>query len=261
MKRFAVCLTVIVAAASMCGAAVDQTIGYVQVNPLAVQPGGFNTNTGTVGQMTVTGLAPNQCVQTGPNGLLMVTGANCGTSGGGGSSSLQVTIGGVQVTSPTASINLKSGQFTGVAVGSTSTIALNGSSVTLQGNAYNIANIAADTGTFITASSTSLTYLQISSAVATYIQRPELVNGYLSLSSATATYIQASSYHFYLSPEIVSLPLLTVTPMAQIARRGRLLYPGTYLDLEQGLSSLRLRLYSLTSKHLRPALPLPALED
>jgi len=56
------------------------------------------------------------------------------TSGGsGGASALQVTQGGVQITSPTASMNFQTNQFTLAAVGSTSTIALNASSVTLQG--------------------------------------------------------------------------------------------------------------------------------
>jgi len=52
-------------------------------------------------------------------------GSGSGGGGGGGSSALQITSSGVQITSPTASINFFSPDFSLGAVGSTSTIALN----------------------------------------------------------------------------------------------------------------------------------------
>ena len=64
-----------------------------------------------------THLANNQCVQTDGSHQLISTGGSCG--GGGGSSSLQVTNSGVQVTSPTASVNFYGGDFLANAIGST----------------------------------------------------------------------------------------------------------------------------------------------
>lgn len=55
---------------------------------------------------------------------LTCSGTPCGSSSSGGSSALQVTSNGVQVTSPTPSMNFGT-QFTLAAVGSTSTVALN----------------------------------------------------------------------------------------------------------------------------------------
>lgn len=104
---------------------------------------------------------PNSCMQTDANGVPSVTGSNCGSGGSGGSSTLQITQGGVQITSPTPSINFNNSQFTIGAVGSTATVALNGSSVTLQGN-----NLSA---TYLTNSSATLTYVQASSVAATYV--------------------------------------------------------------------------------------------
>lgn len=59
-----------------------------------------------------------------------------GGGGGGGSSTLQISSSGVQITSPTASINFNGQQFSLGAIGSTATIAVNGTSVTLQGNTF-----------------------------------------------------------------------------------------------------------------------------
>lgn len=86
------------------------------------------------GPLNVSGLTANQCVQTGAGGLLTVTGAACG--GSGGSSALAVNQNGVQVTSPTIAINMLSPPFivTAVGGGTTAQISLDGSSVTLRGN-------------------------------------------------------------------------------------------------------------------------------
>lgn len=78
------------------------------------------------GAITDSALTVGQCVQAGAGGLLTVSGSACGAGGGsGGSSALQVTQSGVQITSPTASINFYSGDFTLGAIGSTSTVLLN----------------------------------------------------------------------------------------------------------------------------------------
>lgn len=114
--------------------------GYVQITTGAVQSGGFYTQTGTVQTFTDTGLPANQCVQTGAGGLLTTTGGQCGSGSGGGASTLQVTQNGVQITSPTASINFYGPPFILGAIGSTSTVTLNPSSVTLQGNTFNGVN-------------------------------------------------------------------------------------------------------------------------
>lgn len=108
--------------------AASQITGYVQINPPnSPQSGGFNTQSGTVGTFTDTGLPANQCVQTGPGGLLSTTGTQCGAGGGGpsGASLLQVTQSGVQITSPTASINFFGNDFKLQGIGSTSTVTLN----------------------------------------------------------------------------------------------------------------------------------------
>lgn len=86
--------------------------------------GGIGGTYGIVGgSLTASNLASGQCVQTGTGGILTVTGSACG-SGGGGSSALQVTESGVQITSPTASINFYGGDFNLSAIGSTSTVYL-----------------------------------------------------------------------------------------------------------------------------------------
>lgn len=71
-----------------------------------------------------------QALTTNGSGVLSF---NTISGGSGGSSSLQITQSGVQITSPTASINFTGPPFVLSANGSTSTIALNASSVTLQG--------------------------------------------------------------------------------------------------------------------------------
>lgn len=114
--------------------AAQPIISYVQITTGAVQRGGFSTQTGVVGQMNVTGLSTGECVQTGANGLLQTTGAQCGSgSGGGGASTLEVIAGAVR-SSPTVTVGFPSPQFTGALSGSSVTVTLNSSSVTLQGN-------------------------------------------------------------------------------------------------------------------------------
>lgn len=103
---------------------------------------------------TFSSLSSGQCVQAGTGGLLTTTGSSCG-SGDGGSSSLQITQGGVQITFPTSSMNFQTNQFSLAAVVSTSTIALNASSVTLQGqNVINLTSTLQSGATFFVSSGT-----------------------------------------------------------------------------------------------------------
>lgn len=106
----------------------DGTTRYIQLRPSRPTPNSYNlvlpATPGIVSQVLAISNVSGSTVTLG-----FTT-----PSGGGGSSSLQITSGGVQITSPTMSINFNASQFSLAAVGSTSTIALNGSSVTLQGN-------------------------------------------------------------------------------------------------------------------------------
>ena len=122
MRRLGISFAILIMAASIGGAAIGQITGYIQNQTSAVQPGGFSTQTGTVGTLTDTGLPASQCVQTGPGGLLTTTGSNCAAgSGGSGASTLGVNNFGVPITSPTAQINFI-GPLTVTAIGSTATV-------------------------------------------------------------------------------------------------------------------------------------------
>lgn len=67
--------------------------------------------------------------------------AACGSGGGSGASTLQVSLGGTQVSSPTVTVNFDSSTFSGSASPSTTAnIGLKPSSATLQGNTFNAAN-------------------------------------------------------------------------------------------------------------------------
>ena len=81
---------------------------------------------GGVSIQNTTGVAPTSgnCGVWGNNYTMNDSGSPCGTGSGGGSSALQVTQGGVQITSPTASMNFSASQFALAAVGSTATITL-----------------------------------------------------------------------------------------------------------------------------------------
>jgi hypothetical protein len=96
-----------------------------------------NASSMTVSTMAVSGLAPNQCVQTGAGGLLVVSGNGvCGSGGGGGGTPLEIMVNGLRISSPTPSENFK-GPFLGsIPAGATTQISLDPSSVTLQGNAF-----------------------------------------------------------------------------------------------------------------------------
>jgi hypothetical protein len=89
-------------------------------------------------------------------------------SGGGGTSSLSVNQNGVQITSPTAMINFVGPPFSLTQNGSTSTIRLDVSSVTLLGQDLS--------GKYLLNSSATATYLMLSSASATY---PVLTGGFV----------------------------------------------------------------------------------
>ena len=79
-------------------------------------------------------LTSGRCVETDSAGKLTSAAAACGTgSGGGGASTLEV-LAGVSRTSPTVTVGFPSPQFTGTITGSSMTVKLDGSSVTLQGN-------------------------------------------------------------------------------------------------------------------------------
>jgi hypothetical protein len=94
-------------------------------------------------------LGSGQCIQSDGNGNLASAGAPCGTGGGGGGGSPLETIFGTARSSPTLTIKANA-PFTGSVSGSTNTLGLDGSSVTLQGNYFNLASIAGSTGTIQT---------------------------------------------------------------------------------------------------------------
>lgn len=142
-------------------------VSYIQ-STSSLQPGAtFYVSSGTVaGNFYNSSLANGQCVQAGVGGLLSSSGASCGTSGGS-SSALQVTQGGVQITSPTASMNFQTNQFSLAAVGSTSTVALNSSSVTLQGqNVIDLTSSLQSGATFYVSSGTVQQQLIVGPATA-----------------------------------------------------------------------------------------------
>lgn len=94
----------------------------------------FDTNTFvTASSITANNLSPSQGVCTDASANLITSGSSCGAGGGGGTSSLQTTQSGVQITSPTSSLNFTGPPFSLTAVGTTSQINLNPSSVTLLG--------------------------------------------------------------------------------------------------------------------------------
>lgn len=91
-----------------------------------------------LGDVDTTGKANGDCLTWNSSSANWVPGT-CGS--GSGSSSLNVTVGGTQISSPTASIVFSSGPFTGSqSPTGTATIGLNASSATLQGNTFNEAN-------------------------------------------------------------------------------------------------------------------------
>ena len=149
--------------------------------------------------------------------------------GGGGASSLAVTVG-VARSSPTSDVMFNAPPFIGTVSGSTITVSVNYSSFTMQGQAplltqssatatyLNIAQgltQSSATATYVnvaqgltqssasvtyvnvaqglTQSSATATYLQLTSATVTYAPRTENATTYLTQSSATATYLQLSS--------------------------------------------------------------------
>lgn len=95
------------------------------------------------------------------SGVIVSTIIPTSSGGGSGSSALEV-LAGVSRTSPTVTVGFPSTQFSGAVTGSSMTVTLLSSSVTLQGNAYSIANIAADTGTIKTLDATRITFSSIS---------------------------------------------------------------------------------------------------
>jgi len=120
-------------------------VGYVQITTGAVQSGGFSTQTGKVQSLTVSGLSPNQCVQTTTGGLLATTGAQCSAGGGGGASSLNISSGSasvpITISSPTVKVIVDSNTFVGSLVNAATVfLTLNPSSATLQGNTFNSSN-------------------------------------------------------------------------------------------------------------------------
>lgn len=108
-------------------------IGGTGNNAVRVIMSTFTVSSATItGPLNISSLSTGQCLQSGSGGLITTSGAPCGSGGGGGTSALQVTQSGVQITSPTASMNFNGTFFSLAGSGSTSTIAVSGSSVTLQ---------------------------------------------------------------------------------------------------------------------------------
>jgi hypothetical protein len=104
-------------------------IGYVQIstNSIPLQPGAFNTSSGTVGTLNVSGLSPSQCVQTGASGQLTTTGVPCGSGIVSGPSSGTITAS-AQNNVPFYSVSGTSNVLSGV-----SAFQFNGTSVTVNG--------------------------------------------------------------------------------------------------------------------------------
>jgi peptidoglycan/xylan/chitin deacetylase (PgdA/CDA1 family) len=97
----------------------------------------------SVGSITIRNVASGtQCLQADASGNVTGTGSACSVGGGGGSSTLEVTVG-PRISSPTATIAFNFNQFTGTLAGSaTSQIDLNSSSVTLQGNSIRFTDLS-----------------------------------------------------------------------------------------------------------------------
>lgn len=107
---------------------------------------------GAGGIGALVGTFTNSLTVAGQN-VCQANGTNCPAGGAG--ASIQVTQGGVQITSPTSSMNYQTNQFSLAAVGSTSTIALNVSSVTLQGqNVIDLTSSLQSGATFFVSSGT-----------------------------------------------------------------------------------------------------------
>lgn len=136
------------------------------------------------------------------------TSMNTAAISSGGGSTLQVKRGGVEVSSPTNSIDFDSAQF-GITQSPSgeANFALSPASVTLLGQS--VLSLSSATATyvqhssavanFLTISSAAATYpltsyvLSGSSAIATYLQKTAGASTYLEMSSATVTYLQLSS--------------------------------------------------------------------
>lgn len=64
--------------------AIGPIISYVQISTGAVQPGGFNTSTGTVSSsFSLPYVGGTQCIHS-INGIVSGSGSDCGSGGGGG---------------------------------------------------------------------------------------------------------------------------------------------------------------------------------
>lgn len=174
-------------------------LGYLFI-PKIVLAGGVCGTTGN--QQTVfnpfTGKQDYVCVYAG--------------GGGGGTPTLQISLGGTQVSSPTATVNFSSFSFTAnqSPVGQAN-IGINFSSVASQSDLANYLTLSSATATylqitssgsflsissatanFLTQSSATITYLQIGSS-GTFLSISSATANYLTLSSATATYLQIGS--------------------------------------------------------------------
>lgn len=118
-------------------------------------PFGFSASTGVFSTSLTVG-GQNVC---------QANGTNCPASGGG-ASALQVTQNGVQITSPTASINFAGPPFLLGNVSSTATVTLNASSVTLQGqNVIDLTSSLQSGATFYVSSGTVLGTLIVTSPI------------------------------------------------------------------------------------------------
>lgn len=96
----------------------------VSATTIAVS-GTISVSSITASSVSITGLNTGQCVQVGTAGLLTTSGFSCGTGSGSGGSALQVTLSGVQVTSPTTSMNFNTQGFLSGSSGATAYLSLN----------------------------------------------------------------------------------------------------------------------------------------
>lgn len=154
--------------AGACGANQYETGDVSGTGPSCAQVGAAQISNGSLGagviasSLTVSGVTAGSYTNTNltVSAQGIITAASNGSAGGGGGSSLAVGTGTVsnftnQVSSPTSVISLLGGQFLDTSNGTTNFIALNGSSVTLQGqNVIFLQNTLQSGSTFYVSSGT-----------------------------------------------------------------------------------------------------------
>lgn len=165
MKKLLVCLGVLFFYVPSAFSA-NPITGYVQTYPpISPQPGFFNISSGTVGQLTDTGLSGGGCVQAAPGGLFTTTGLGCG-SGSAGS-----TNGSVNPASQYSSAyysGVSTTIISGLTPGTSGQILTTAGPSAAPFWATPVSTITAASLGALTTSSATATYLQIIAAQQTY---------------------------------------------------------------------------------------------